>query len=47
MFKVDFFVCGIAPLGTDLVMLTYDKPSEQGIIQVCITVKKETFVQPH
>jgi len=30
MFTVDSFVCGIAPLGTNLVLLTFDKPKEQG-----------------
>ncbi|XP_071158448.1 vacuolar protein sorting-associated protein 41 homolog [Mytilus edulis] len=48
MFKVDFFVCGIAPLGTDLVMLTYDKPSEQGILQDSSSKRPQLqLITPH
>ena len=36
MFKTDFFVCGIAPMGENLVILSYDLDGMQQ--EVCIKV---------
>ena len=48
MFTVDSFVCGIAPLGTNLVLLTFDKPKGQGNMKESTSKRPQLqLVIPH